>query len=260
MIVDSHCHLGFEKLSEGIDDVVSRARAAGIGRIVTIGTTRGEFQKTIEIAEQYDDVFCALGIHPQVAEKEGEEIDESHLVELMQHPKVIGIGETGLDFFYDSAPHDAQERVFRTHIRAAIKTGLPLIIHTRDAEEATIRILSEERKGHENELKGVFHCYSSNAKLASYGQKIGFYFSFSGMLTFKKSDNVRDVAKDVPLDRLLVETDAPYLAPEPYRGKTCEPAYVAHTCARLALVKGITPDEMARRTTENFFALFGKAT
>ncbi|HBM91233.1 MAG TPA: LuxR family transcriptional regulator [Rhodospirillaceae bacterium] len=258
MFVDSHCHLDFGASDADLSAVLDRARAVGVERFVTVGTNRAEFPEVVRLSEAYADVFCALGIHPHEAEKVGEEISAKELVDISAHQKIIGIGEAGLDYFYDNTPKEAQERVFREHIRASILSGLPLIIHTRDAEEDTIRILSEERKGHEKELKGVFHCYSSNKELAAFGQEIDFYFSFSGMLTFKKSDNVRDIAQDIALDRLLVETDAPYLAPEPFRGKKCEPAYVVHTAKCLADVKGLPIDMLEKATTENFFRLFKK--
>lgn len=259
MFVDSHCHLDFEALSSQRDEALARAREAGVGCFVSIGTTRAESAKVLSIAESYADVFCTVGVHPHEAEKPGELITSSELAAMAAHPKVIGIGETGLDYFYDHAPRDAQERNFREHIRACIQTGLPLIIHTREAEDDTIRILSEERAGHEEKLSGVFHCYSSNQSLADYGLSIGFFFSFSGMLTFPKSENVRSVARSIPLDRLMVETDAPYLAPIPYRGKTCEPAFVVHTAACLAEVKEISVADIEKATTENFFNLFKKA-
>jgi len=259
MFVDSHCHLGYDSLAVDLDAVLNRARDLGVGRFVTVGTSRADFPENIAFAEKYADVYCALGVHPHEAEKKGEEITADQLVELSLHPKNIGIGETGLDYFYEHAPKQAQERVFREHIRAAIKSGLPLIIHTREAEEDTIRILKEERMGHEDKLTGVFHCYSSNSELAAYGEEIDFYFSFSGMMTFKKSENVREIAKGIPLNRILIETDAPYLAPEPYRGKTCEPAYVVQTAKCLAQVRGIEIEALETATTENFFRLFRKA-
>ncbi|MGE0108540.1 MAG: TatD family hydrolase [Bdellovibrionales bacterium] len=257
MLTDTHCHLGYKAMSKDVDGILARAREAGVGRFVTIGCQKNEFDIARNLAETKKDVFFALGIHPHEAEKEGEEISVEELVELSQHPKMVALGEAGLDYFYDNAPREAQERVFRTHIRAAIETGLPLVIHTRDAEEDTIRILSEERKGNEGKLRGVFHCYSSNRELAEFGCEIDFYFSFSGMLTFKKSENVREVAKMVPLNRMFVETDAPYLAPEPFRGKVCEPAYVAHTARFLADLKGIDIKELEAVLEVNYQEFFG---
>lgn len=259
MFVDSHCHLDFGPLAKRRGEVLANAREVGVGRFVTIGTTLTDFPKVLAIAEENADVYASVGVHPHEAEKEGEGIDAAGLVKLAAHPKIVGIGETGLDYFYDHAPRDAQARNFRQHIRACIETGLPLIIHTRQAEEDTMKILSEERAGAETRLKGVFHCYSSNMELARFALDIGFFLSFSGILTFKKSDNVRAAAGIVPMDRLLIETDAPYLAPEPYRGKICEPSYVVHTASHLAALKGVSIQAVERATTENFFRLFDKA-
>ena len=259
MFIDSHCHLDFPDFADNRDEVMARARAAGVGRVVTIGCSRTEFDRNIAIAESYDDVYCCLGVHAHEAEKPGEMITADELVELAKHPKVIGLGETGFDFHYDFVPRDAQERNFRTHIRACIATGLPLIIHTREAEAETIRVLAEERKGHEDQLTGVLHCFSSKREMAEYGLEIGFYVSLSGMLTFNKAEDIRAIARDVPMDRLLIETDAPFLAPVPLRGKTAEPAFVVHTAAKLAEVKGVNLAAIEKATTENFFRLFKKA-
>lgn len=259
MLVDSHCHLDFEELAKDLDGVVARARAAGVGCMQTIGVSKPEFPKVRAIAEAYDDVFFSLAVHPHDAEKEGQDVTVEELIELSRHPKAIGIGETGLDYFYDHSPREAQQRNFRQHIRAAMATRMPLIIHTRDAEADTIAILREERQGHEGDLTGVLHCFSSAREMAEYGLEIGFYVSFSGMITFKKSENIREIAKDIPMDRLLVETDAPFLAPIPYRGKTCEPAHVVQVAQCLAEVKGVSFEEIARVTTENFYRLFPKA-
>lgn len=258
MLIDSHCHLDFKDFTD-LDAVLDRARKAGVGQFLTIGISKPDFPKVQAVAEKYDDVFFSVAVHPHEAEKEGEEITPEELIELSSHPKVVAIGETGLDYFYEHAPKEAQERNFREHIRACIATGLPLIIHTREAEEDTIRILSEERKGHEDKLSGVLHCFSSKRVMADYGLEIGFYVSFSGMLTFNKSQGIRDIAKDIPMDRLLVETDAPFLAPVPFRGKTCEPAYVIETAKCLAEVKGVSFEEIEQATTDNFYKLFPKA-
>lgn len=259
MLIDSHCHLDDEALAGDLDGVVARARAAGVGRIVTVGCSRFEFAPALAIAEKYDAIDVCLGVHPHEAEKEGQAITTKELVEIAQHPKVIGLGETGLDYFYDHAPREAQQRNFRQHIRACKETGLPLIIHTRQAEDDTIRILKEEGAGQGSGLVGVVHCFSSTRAMADYGLEIGFYISFSGMITFKKSEDIRAIAADVPMDRLLVETDAPYLAPMPYRGKTCEPAHVVHTAHKLADIKGVSFEAIEKATTENFFRLFEKA-
>jgi len=258
MLVDSHCHLDFEQFDANRDDTVARARTAGVTRILTIATTMTGFPKILGIAESYDDVYCSVGVHPHDAEKPGQEVTAAQLAEHMNHPKIVAIGETGLDYFYEYAPREAQQRNFREHIRACILTGAPLIIHTREAEDDTIRILSEERKGNEDKLRGVLHCFSSQRRMAEYGLEIGFYISFSGMLTFNKSQEIRDIARDIPMDRLMVETDAPFLAPVPYRGKTCEPSYVVHTAKCLAELKGIYPNDLAEITTDNFFRLFNK--
>ena len=254
-LVDSHCHLRFPELASQNDAVIDRARQAGLVRMVTIGTRQEEWQATREVAHRYDEVFYALGLHPEYAT---DNVTADDLVAASNDPKMVGIGETGFDFFYDNAPKDDQERCFREHIRASIRTGLPLIIHSRQAEEDTIRVLKEERVGHEKELTGVLHCFSSRKFLADYALDIGFYVSLSGILTFKKSQELRDIAKGLPLDRLLVETDSPFLAPQSHRGKPCEPAYVAETAQVLAEVKGLGYDAIGKQTTENFFRLFKK--
>ena len=260
MLIDSHCHLDYDGIAPSeIPVLLERARAAGVGRVVTVGISKPDFPKTVEIAESEPDVFCCLGVHPHEAEKEGQTITVEEIEQLAAHPKMIGIGETGLDYFYEHAPRAAQERVFRTHIRACIRTGLPLVIHTREAEDDTIRILCEERKGNEDKLRGVFHCFSSKNDLALFGLEIGFYLSFSGMLTFNKSEDIRATAAQAPLDRILVETDAPFLAPVPLRGKKAEPSFVVHTAKRLAEVKGVAQNVIEEATTQNFFNLFTKA-
>ena len=254
ILVDSHCHLDYPQLADR-EAVLSRARAAGVARMVNIGTTRREFASVQATAENYDDVFCSFGVHPHHVAEEGEEVTTEEIVAATKHPKVVGIGESGLDFYYDKAPRDKQEESFRRHIRAARQTGIPLIIHSRDAETDTIRILKEE-----GDVPAVLHCFSSKRVLAEEGLKLGLYVSLSGILTFKKSQELRDIVRDVPLNRLLVETDSPYLAPEPYRGKPCEPSYVARTAQALADIKGVSLEEIARITTENFFRLFTKVT
>ncbi|MEQ8334051.1 TatD family hydrolase [Nisaea sp.] len=254
-IVDSHCHLDFETFEDERDEVIARARQAGVCRMVTISTRVTTFPKIRAIAEQYDDVFCSVGIHPHQAGEEPE-VSVEELVALAEHPKVVGIGESGLDYFYDSAPRDAQRRSFTTHIRAAQETGLPLIVHARDADDDTADLLEAEyaRKPY----TGVLHCFSSGRRLAERALDIGFYVSLSGIITFKNAEDVRSTVRDVPLDRLLVETDSPYLAPVPKRGKRNEPAYVAHTHAALAGLRGLPEAEMAGLTTRNFFRLFSR--
>ncbi|MBK1838027.1 TatD family hydrolase [Azospirillum sp. YIM B02556] len=257
MLVDSHCHLDFPDFAEELDAVVDRARQAGIGRMVTICTYISRFDRILAVAERYDDILCTVGVHPHQAAEEFAITTVDTLVELSRHPKVIGLGETGLDYFYDKSPRDQQRECFRRHIRASLETGLPLIVHTRDADDDTMRIVKEEAAG--QPVKGLLHCFSSGRALAEEAVEYGFTLSLSGIVTFKKSEELRAIVKDVPLDRILVETDAPYLAPIPFRGKRNEPAYVAHTAACVAEVKGVSAEELARATTDNFFRLFDKA-
>lgn len=255
MIVDSHCHLDFPDFSEELDAVVARAREAGVGRMVTISTRVRHFDRIRTLAERFDDVFCSVGTHPHNAADEPD-VTVDELVRLAEHPKVVAIGEAGLDYHYDNSPREAQAEGLRRHIAAARETGLPLVIHARSADEDMIRILEEGME--EGAYKAVLHCFSSGAGLARRGVALGFYVSFSGILTFKKSDELRALARDLPLDRLLVETDAPYLAPVPHRGTRNEPAYVVETARVLAETLGLEPEEAARRTTENFFRLFDR--
>ncbi|WP_029007008.1 TatD family hydrolase [Azospirillum halopraeferens] len=257
MLVDSHCHLDFPDFADDLDEIVARARRAGVGRMVTICTHLSRFDRVRAIAERYDDVLCSLGVHPHNAGEELDEATEDRLVALAAHPKVVGLGETGLDYYYDKSPREAQRESFRRHIRAALRTGLPLIVHTRDADADTMRIVREEATG--SGLKGLLHCFSSTRQLAEDALDFGFHISLSGIVTFKKSDELRAIVADVPLDRILVETDAPYLAPMPFRGKRNEPAYVVNTARVVAEVKGLDPAELARRSTENFFRLFDRA-
>jgi TatD DNase family protein len=257
MLVDSHCHLDFPEFAPELDAVVARAREAGVGTCVTIGTMLEKFPRVLEIAETFDNVWCSVGIHPHEAETELLS-DPAALIERAQHPRVVGIGETGLDFYYNHSPRDPQIANFRAHIAAARELKLPLIVHTRDADDDTIAILRDEMgKG---EFTGVIHCFTGTKRLADAALDIGFSISVSGIATFKKSDELRAVLKDVPLDRLLVETDAPYLAPMPHRGKRNEPSFVVNTAAMLAELKGVSADELARVTTDNFFRLFSKAS
>ncbi|HWK66960.1 MAG TPA: TatD family hydrolase [Rhizobiaceae bacterium] len=255
MLVDSHCHLDFPDFANERDAIVARAVAAGVGRMVTISTRVRQFPSLLEIAEQYDEVYCSVGTHPHNAAEEPD-VTADELVRLAQHPKVVAIGEAGLDYFYDHAPRDAQARSFRTHIAAARETNLPLVIHSRDADDDMIAILEDEMG------KGAFpfilHCFSSGEKLADAGVRLGGYVSFSGILTFRRSDELRAIARTVPHGRLLVETDAPYLAPMPFRGKRNEPAYVAHTAGVLAETIGLSAAAVADLTTGNFFRLFSK--
>ena len=257
MLVDSHCHLDFPDFGDDLDGVLARAAAAGVGTVQTICTRVTQFDAVRALAEDHEGIWCSVGIHPHHVAEEPE-ITSDHLVRMTEHPKVIGIGETGLDFHYDNSPRPQQEASFRQHIAAARQTGLPLIVHTRSADEETCRILREEvGKG---AFPGVIHCFSAGRAVAETALDIGFHVSFSGILTFKKAEEVRAVARDVPMDRLLVETDAPYLAPVPHRGRRNEPAHVVHTAARLAEIKGVDVTELARVTSTNFFRLFSKAT
>ncbi len=256
MLVDSHCHLDFDDFKGEQDDVVARARAAGIKGMLTICTRLGDAAKIRAIATAHDGVWCTVGIHPHEAEHAAGVTAEG-LIALSEPAEVVGIGETGLDFYYEHSPRDIQETVFRTHIKAARETGLPIIVHTRDADADTARILAEEQA--RGAFGGVIHCFSAGAEVARCALDHGMYISFSGIVTFKNADAVRAVARDVPMERLLVETDAPYLAPVPMRGKRNEPAFTAHTAAYLAEIKGFGLDELARATTDNFFTLFCKA-
>ncbi|MGD9867440.1 MAG: TatD family hydrolase [Hyphomicrobiales bacterium] len=256
MLVDSHCHLDFPHLAGQMDGVMARALEAGVGAMVTISTRIRRFDEIRAIAEAHDNVFCSVGTHPHYADEE-RGIPAEEIVRLARHPKVVAIGEAGLDHYRDNSPHKDQEAGFRTHIAAARETGLPLVIHTRDADRDTARILEEEMAN--GPFTAVLHCFTAGRELAERGLALGLYVSFSGVLTFKKSDDLRAIAADVPMDRLLVETDAPYLAPEPHRGQKNEPAWVAHTAARLAEVKGVSREEIARATTDNFFRLFSRA-
>ncbi len=255
MLVDSHCHLDFPDFQDGLDAVVARASGAGVGRMVTISTRVRRQPDLIAIAERFPDVFCSVGTHPHHAHEELD-IGAADLVSLTRHPKVVAIGEAGLDYHYDNSPRDAQEQGFRVHIAAARETGLPLVIHSRDADADMAKILRDEMgKG---AFPAVLHCFTGGRELAFAGIELGLYVSFTGILTFKRSDDLRAIAKDLPADRILVETDSPYLAPAPYRGKRCEPAYVVETAKVLAETRGVSPDEIARQTTDNFFRLFSK--
>jgi len=257
MLVDSHCHLEFPDFAPEIDAVIARAREAGVGVCLSIGTKLSTFPHVRETAARFDDVWCSVGIHPHEAEAEAIE-SAKPLIALTQDPKVVGIGETGLDYYYQHAPRAAQISNFRAHIAAARRTGLPLIVHTRDADDDTISILREEMA--KGAFTGVLHCFTGTRRLADAALELGLFISASGIVTFKKSDELRATFNEIPLERLLVETDAPYLAPLPHRGKRNEPAFVAHTAAALAALKGVTVEELAEATTNNFFRLFTKAT
>ena len=254
-LVDSHCHLDFPDFQEDLDGVVERARAAGVMIMVTICTRLSRLSQTLEIAERYPEVFCAVGVHPHQVAEEGIPTVE-RLLEIAEHPKVVGIGETGLDYFYDYSPRAAQQASFRVHIEAARRTGLPFIVHARDADDDTAGILREECSS--GPVTGLLHCFSSGRMLAEAALELGMYISASGITTFRNAEAIRGILADVPADRLLVETDAPFLAPVPKRGKRNEPAFVAHTAAVLAGVKGIGIADFERQSTDNFFRLFSK--
>ena len=256
MLIDSHCHLDYYTEAER-PDVLSRAAAAGVGGMVTIGTTLVQSQRLPALAEAQSNLWCTVGIHPHHAAEEPTPTPEA-IAALTQHPKVIGIGESGLDYFYDRSPRDMQQAGFRAHIRAARLARLPLAIHARDADADIAAILQDERDSG-GDFQFLLHCFSSSRALAEAAVAIGGYVSFSGILTFPKSGELREIARDLPAERLLVETDAPYLAPVPFRGKRNEPAYVAYTARVLAEVRGLEPDGLAELTTENFRRLFCKA-
>ncbi|MDR3529865.1 MAG: TatD family hydrolase [Rhodopila sp.] len=257
MLVDSHCHLDYYTPAE-LPEVLSRAAAAGVGEMVTIGTTLAQSERLPPMTEAHPNLWCTIGVHPHHAAEAPIPTPET-LAKMAQHPRVIGIGESGLDYFYDKAPRDIQAENFRSHIRGARLAGVPLCIHARDADDDIALILKEERD-REGGFDFLLHCFSSTRRLAEAALEMGGYISFSGILTFPKSTELRDIAKDVPLDRLLVETDAPYLAPVPFRGKRNEPAWVAHTAKVLAEVRGMTPEAMADLTTANFRRLFRKTS
>jgi len=254
MLVDSHCHLDFSEFREEREAIITRARSAGVETMLTISTRLDEFQGVRAIAEAHDGIWCSVGAHPHEA-KNHADLAPQELVALAAHSKVIGIGETGLDFHYGLSPRDVQERVFRAHIAAARETGLPLIVHAREADREVAHILDEERPP-----PGVMHCFSSGRALAEAALALGFYISISGIVTFRNAADLRAIVRDLPLDRLLVETDAPYLAPVPYRGKRNEPAFIAATAAAVAELKGIELQHLAEMTSANFFRLFDKAS
>jgi TatD DNase family protein len=255
MLVDSHCHLDFPDFANDLDALVGRARTAGIGRMVTISTRVQKLDGLLAIAERYPDVFCSVGTHPHHAAEEPD-ITTADLVAQTRHPRVVALGEAGLDYHYDYSPRDAQETGFRRHIAAARETGLPLVIHTREADEDTTRILEEEMgKG---AFPAVLHCYTGGRALAMRAVELGLYVGFTGIVTFKKSDDLRAIAAALPADRILVETDAPYLAPGKFRGKRNEPAYVVEVARSLAETRGVSFEELSRQTTENFHRLFSK--
>lgn len=257
MLIDSHCHLNYKGLVEDQAQVLDRARARGVTGMLSISTREREWADVIAIAEREPDVWASVGIHPHEAD-EHVHVDTAKLVEAAQHPKVIGIGETGLDYYYDHSDREQQKRSFRAHIAAARETGLPLIVHTRDAEEDTAAIVADEMgKG---AYPALIHCFTASAGFAQAMLDLGLYISVAGIVTFKNARELQETVATLPGDRMLIETDAPFLAPVPHRGKTGEPAFVADTAAFIANLRGEDVQELMDRTTHNFFRLFGKAT
>jgi TatD DNase family protein len=253
VLIDTHCHLDFPDFADDIDGVIQRARAAGVERMITISTRVRRFEALAALAERFEGVFLTVGTHPHNAAEEPD-VTVADLVRLAAHPLCVGIGEAGLDYHYDKSPREAQAQGLTTHIAAARESGLPLVIHARNADADMERILTEEMRA--GPFSAVLHCFSSGARLAEAGVELGFYVSFSGILTFKGSDALRAIAARVPRDRVLVETDAPYLAPTPHRGRRNEPAFVAETARVLAECHGVSPAEMAAITTANAEHLF----
>ncbi|MGB3723701.1 MAG: TatD family hydrolase [Pacificimonas sp.] len=256
MAVDSHCHLNYEGLVEDQGAVIGRAREAGVTAMLGISTRASEWDEVVGLAERENDIWASVGIHPHEADSH-EEVSTAKLVERAAHPKVIGIGETGLDFYYDKSDRDRQRGSFRRHIAASRETQLPIIIHTRDAEEDTLSILRDEMKI--GRFPGVIHCFTASEAFGNAAMELGLYISLSGIVTFKNASDLAAIAAKLPEDRILIETDSPFLAPVPKRGKTCEPAFVMHTAAFLAERRGVTLEELDRQTTENFYRLFSKA-
>ncbi|MDO9488775.1 MAG: TatD family hydrolase [Sphingomonadaceae bacterium] len=257
MLIDSHCHLNYPGLVEDQAGVIARARAAGVTGMLGISTKKHEWADVIAVAERHSDVWATVGIHPHEADAHVE-VDTAALVAAAAHPRVVGIGETGLDYYYDHSDRAQQQRSFRSHIAAARDTGLPLIVHTRDAEADTAAILRDEMgKG---AFPAVIHCFTASRGFAETALGMGFYISLSGIVTFKNAKDLQETAAIIPADRLLVETDSPFLAPVPMRGRPCEPAFVSHTARFVAGLRGVSADELMESTTRNFFTLFAKAT
>jgi len=254
-LVDSHCHLDFPDFADELDAVIGRARSAGIARLVTISTRVARLAELLAITERFTDVYASVGTHPHYAQEELE-VTAAALVAYTRHPKIVALGEAGLDYHYQRSPRRAQEQGFRAHIKAARETGLPLVIHSRDADADTARILEEETG--QGAFPAVLHCFTGGRELAQRAIALGLFISFTGILTFKSSAALRAIAGELPADRILVETDAPYLAPGAFRGKRNEPAYVVETANVLAETRGVSLDAIAQTTSENFFRLFRK--
>lgn len=257
MLVDSHCHLNFPEFASDLDEVLSRAKENGVELFLTINTKLEEAKSLQSLADRYPQVYCTVGVHPHDAAhyKDGFEGDTlyNQILKLAQHPKVVGVGETGLDYYYNNSPREEQISSFSDHIKASIELNLPLIIHTRDADEDTIACLKDVGQG---KARGVFHCFSGSNELAHQALELGFYISFSGILTFKNASNLRQIAQEAPLERILVETDAPFLAPIPVRGQRNEPAYTRYTAELLANIKNLSYSAIENATTNNFLTLF----
>ncbi len=255
MLIDSHCHLNYKGLIEDQANVLERSRAAGVDLMLNIATRESEWDDVLGTAIREPDVWATVGIHPHEAD-EHPHIDTAKLVERAAHPRVVGIGETGLDYYYDHSDRERQQKSFRSHIVAARDTGLPLIVHTRDAEEDTLSIMHDEMG--QGGFTGVIHCFTASGAFADAAMALGFYISISGIVTFKSAKDLQETAARLPLDRLLVETDSPFLAPVPHRGRPCEPAFVADTAKFLANLRGESIEELAAATSANFRALFSK--
>ena len=255
-LIDSHCHLNYEGLAERRDEVLANARAAGVTGFLNISTRQREWKDVIAVAEANADVWATVGVHPHEADAHPD-LGARALIDAASHPDVIAIGECGLDYFYDKSDRAAQRDRFGAHIEAARATGLPLVVHTRDAEEDTAQIL--EQAVNEGGVRGVLHCFTGSLELAEKALELGFYVSLSGIVTFKNAQDLQETAKIIPDDRLLVETDSPFLAPVPHRGRTCEPAFVADTARFVAELRGVDVEILAQQTTANFFKLFNKA-
>ncbi len=256
MLVDSHCHLDFPAFADDFPAVLERARAAGVRTLQTISTRLATVDTILDVASRDPDIWCSVGLHPHEAATE-DDVSPDRIVALSDHPDVIGVGETGLDYYYEHSPRERQQESFRNHIEASRRTGLPLIVHARDADDDVVEVLREEYEA--GPFPGLIHCFTAGPELARAALDIGFLISISGIVTFKKAENVHAAAREVPLDRLLVETDSPFLAPVPHRGKRCEPAFVARTAAAIAELRQIDPSRLAAATTDNFFRLFSKA-
>ncbi len=257
MLVDSHCHLDYlQREGHDLDEIIDRASANNIKYMLTIATNMGEYDQVLKIAKRYDNIYCTVGTHPHNA-ADDQDVTIDQLVELTKHPKVIGIGETGLDYFYDNCDRDIQRKIFIKHIEVARITQLPLIVHARDADHDTIKILQDEYK--KGKFPGIIHCFTASRELAEKSVDIGFKISLSGIITFKSAGDINATVKDLKQSDILVETDAPFLAPIPMRGKKNEPSFMIYTAEKLAQLQGVTPTEIAEITTNNFFNIFTKA-